>query len=404
MKVSDLYLIRKDKFVPFCFGCGIFLAYIGSLNPSFLWKLSSLYVLPAAFLAGTSVFVAQSMKEPAVFTRNDYLLPVSVCVVLVFYMSFATGGNVNRYIAQVFHIIVFASLFMANGVTLFKLSTWISKAMACLLIVSILFYLLYLSGFPLPSRNAQFGDMYYYTDYYFFLLDDRSLFIFPRFHSVFLEPGHLGTVTILLLLSQIGHWRKWYNVVLWVTTLMTFSLAAYVLSIVVVSLNLWIHRRLALKKLCVVICFLSAVTAGAFFYNGGDNLVHDLILLRLEVNDEGQLEGDNRVTGSFEDEYDSFLHSSDILFGRDYDYEIPGNSGYRVFIYEYGLMGLFLLLAFFAFSMRNAEDKRVLCSAAIVALLCFLVRGNSFLFCNFVPLFITVNTPAAYLGIDEERE
>lgn len=402
MKISSLYLIRKDGLVAFCFGCGITLAYFGSLNPSFLWPLGTLYVLPAAFLVGAAMFVSHSMRESS-FIRTDYLLPVFIYVVLAFYMSFASGGNLNNYIGDVFHIAVFSSLFMVDKRMLFKLSTWISKAMACLLVVSIMFYLLYLLGFPLPSRNAQYGDLYYYTNYYFFLLDDRSLSIFPRFHSVFLEPGHLGTATVLLLLSQCGHWRKWYNVVLWTATLMTFSLSAYVLSVVIVFLNLWIHRKYIFKKLCMVICFLSAVAVCAFFYNGGDNLVHDLILIRLEISDEGRLEGDNRVEDWFESEYESYLHSSDVFLGRDYDYTIAGNSGYRLFIYEYGLVGLFLVLLFYTSFMKEAEDKRVLCSAALIAFLCFWVRGYPLWYSNFIPLFTLVNMPFACLRSKEEE-
>ena len=387
MKVSDLYLIKKDKFVSFCFGSGIFLAYIGSLNPWFLWPLGALYVVPAALLVGASMTVASSMRDP-VFTRTDYLLPLFIYVVLAFYMSFAMGGNVNAYIGNIFHIVIFSSLFMVGKGMLFKLSTWISKSMACLLIVSIPFYFLYLLGVPLPSKDTQYGELYYYTNYFFFLLDDRSLFLFPRFHSVFLEPGHLGTATVLLLFSQCGHWRKWYNVVLWVATLMTFSLAAYVLSVVIMFLNSWMHRKYLFKKFCVAVCLLSGFVVGAFFYNGGDNLVHDLILIRLEVSDEGELAGDNRVAGWFEDEYESYLNSSDIFWGRDYDYTIVGNSGYRLFIYENGLVGLFLVVLFYASFMMGTEDKRIFCSVALVAFLCFWVRGYPLWYNNFIPLYI----------------
>ena len=344
LKVSDLYLIKKETIVISCFEIGMLIAYWGSLNPWFLWPIGSLYIVPAAFFVLIAMFVSSTMHEN-IFSRTDYLLPLTAYIILGYYLLFVNSGNINAFIGSFFQIVVFMSLFMVDKQILFTLTSFLSKAMACLLIVSIPFYLLYLLGFTFPSTNAQYGDgLYTYTNFYFFLLDDRSISIFPRFHSVFLEPGHLGTATVLLLFAQCGYWRKWYNVILWIATLMTFSLAAYVLSVVVIFLNLWMRGKNIFKKALFVICCVAGTVIGSFFYNDGENLIHDLIVIRLEIDEEGGLSGDNRVAGWFEDEYDSYLQSSDVFFGRDYDYKIPGNSGYRLYIYENGLTGLFLFI------------------------------------------------------------
>lgn len=404
MKISDLYLIRKQDLVSLCWGGGIFVAYLGSLNPWFLWPLGALYVIPAAFLVLVAFCVSATMREP-LFTRHDFLVPLSLYVLLAFYMSFAGGGNINAFIGNIFHIILFLSLFMADKKALFDLSTWLSKGMACLLLVSIPFYLLFLMGVSLPSVNVQYENgLYSYSNYFFFLLDDRSIFVFPRFHSVFLEPGHLGTATVLLLFAQCGHWKKWYNIVLWIATVMTFSLAAYVLSVVIVFLNLWMHGRRVFRGVCIALCLAGAGVAGAVLYNDGDNLVYNLILLRLEVNDEGELSGDNRVEGWFEDEYESYLDSSDIVFGRDYDYSISGNSGYRVFIYEYGLVGLFLALVFYLSFLLRTPDRRILLSVALVAFLCFWVRGYPLWYSVFIPFYILSCRSMPRTGQKEEAQ
>ena len=169
---------------------------------------------------------------------------------------------------------------------------------------------------------------------------------------------------------------------------MTFSLAAYVLSLVIIFLNLWMHGKQVVKGICAIVCCVGVGVTSAFFYNDGDNLVHDLILLRLEVNDEGELSGDNRVAGWFEEEYESYLHSSDIVFGRDYDYSISGNSGYRVFIYEYGLVGLFLVIAFYLIFMLKTSDKRIFWSVALISFLCFWVRGYPLWYSVFIPFYV----------------
>ena len=172
---------------------------------------------------------------------------------------------------------------------------------------------------------------------------------------------------------------------------MTFSLAAYVLSVVVIFLNLWMRGKNIFKKALFVICCVAGTVIGSFFYNDGENLIHDLIVIRLEIDEEGGLSGDNRVAGWFEDEYDSYLQSSDVFFGRDYDYSIPGNSGYRLYIYENGLIGLFLVILLYLTFLIKAIDKRVLWSVALIAVLCFWVRGYLLWYSVFIPLFALTN-------------
>lgn len=405
LSVSDLFLIKKETLAYSCFGAGMLVAYWGSLNPWFFWPIGSLYIFPAGFLVLLSLCVSNALQHP-LFTRAGFLWPLVAYVVLSFYLLLVNGGNVNAFIGNMFHVMLFWSLFIVNREILFWLTTFLSKAMACLLVVSMSAFVLYLLGFPLPSWDTQFGDgLYTYSNFFFFLFDDRSIMsIFPRFHSVFLEPGHLGTATVLLLFSQCGHWKTWYNVVLLVATLMTFSLAAYVLLVVIVFLNLWIKGKHVVGKVLATVALIAAVVVGAFYYNRGDNLLHDLILIRLEISDEGELSGDNRVAGWFESEYESYLQSSDIFFGRDYDTRITGNSGYRVFIYENGFVGLFLVIVFYLLSMMHTENRRVVISAFVIAILCFWVRGYPLWYSNFIPLYALVNMPFACIGLKKEEE
>ena len=141
------------------------------------------------------------------------------------------------------------------------------------------------------------------------------------------------------------------------------------------------------KKVCVVLCIVGGIITGAFFYNNGENLLHDLILIRLEMDEEG-LSGDNRVAGWFESEYESYLQSSDIIFGRDYDYSISGNSGYRLFIYENGLVGLILVTVFYLTFMLKTQDRRIFLSVALISVLCFWVRGYPLWYSVFIPLYV----------------
>ena len=378
-RLSDLYLIRKEKLSVMLFHVGMLIAFLGSMSPWFMWPLGSLYHLPAAVFIVTSLIVSYTMEEP-VFNRTDYLFPLLAFFVVSIYICLSSGSNIKAYIMIAVKASIVYSLICLDAHRLYNLTTFIAKVMGVLLAASLAGHFLYLLGFTLPGESVQLGEFYTFTNHYLFLLDDRNLFtIVPRFNSYFPEPGHIGSAAAFLLFAQRGHWRKWYNMVLLATIAFSFSLAAYIYLTAIIFLNLWIEKKKMFRKLAITIAFFIAAITTAFTYNGGNNLVHDLILLRLEVNDD-KLEGDNRVTGNFEKDYENYIGSSDMLFGRSYDNTVEfGNAGFKVFFYDHGLAGVILVFLFYFLALWNAPNKRAVTSAFIVLTLYFIVSAYMFL-------------------------
>ena len=378
-RLSDLYLIRKETLSVSLFHIGMLIAFLGSMNPWFMWPLGSLYPVPAAAFVVVSLAVSYTMNEP-VFNRTDYFLPLSAFFVASVYICLSSGSNVNAYIMIVFKAFIVYSLICLDTHRLYNLTTFIAKVMGVLLAASLAGHFLYLLGFPLPGKSVQLGEFYTFTNHYLFLLDDRNLFvIIPRFNSYFPEPSHVGSAAAFLLFAQRGHWRKWYNTVLLATIAFSFSLAAYIYLTAIIFLNLWIEKKKMFRKLAITIAFFIAAITTAFTYKGGNNLVHDLILLRLEINDD-KLAGDDRVTGNFEKDYENFLESSDILLGRSYDNTFEfGNAGFKVFFYDHGMVGITLVVLFYFFALWNAPNKRAVTAAFIILTLYFIVSAYMFL-------------------------
>ena len=280
LKKLDIQTIKKEKLVQICFYAGILLAFFGSLHPWFLWPLGTLYPLPSGLLIGTAMLIAKTTKDNW-FTNDHFLAPVMGYVAISTYMLVINETNINGYIVNVFHTAIFYSIFRLKTEKMEAFMTFLCKVMGGLLLVSIPAFFLYLVGFPFVGVDAVYGDdLYSYTNYFLFMIDDRTLWaFFPRFSSVFLEPGHLGTAATLLLSTQFGKWKKWYNIVLLVALLLTFSLAAYVIYVVVIFLKLWVQRKQFIGKLIMMVAFISTIVVGSFFYNNGENLLHDLILI-----------------------------------------------------------------------------------------------------------------------------
>lgn len=82
-------------------------------------------------------------------------------------------------------------------------------------------------------------------------------------------------------------------------------------------------------------------------------MLHKLIILRLEFND-GEMAGNNRVTKGFDAEYESYLQTSDIILGRDYDYSNFGDSGYKVFFYDLELLVYYYYMLFTYYHLQNS--------------------------------------------------
>lgn len=391
----DIFKIRKKDIARTFFHIGILIAYWGALMPWFIWKIEGVYFILSFMFIFMSMLISRTLESP-LFTRKDYHIPMMSYLILVVMMRIVNGNNINSYISLVFYSLIFLSLFSASITELKKLMKFLCKVMAILLAVSLFFFVLYILGFPLPNSPIAHEElMYSYTNYYFFLIDDRSFFVLiPRFHSVFMEPGHLGTAGTFLLLTQLGNWKKWYNVILLVSTILTFSLAAFVLLVMVMFANAWIRRKKILSKLLFLAGFLAIVTVSAIFYNDGDNLLNTLIIERLEVND-GKLAGDNRVTDTFEAAFNDFLQTDDILFGREYELAEFGwgNAGYRVYIYDYGLVVLVLTILFYILAVSSSRERRAIISMFVIAVASFWVRATPLSFYYFIPLYAF-----AYIG------
>ena len=401
MSGKDVF-VDKQKLSEWLFIIGFCIAFFGSLRPWFLWPIDMYYPVLAAIPAFFALCLSHTMKNP-VFKDKNWFFPLITYVILQVYFLLAVQSNVNAYIALSFNVILYMALFRIDKRLLPDLTRCLAKVLASILIVSIAWYFLYLLGFPLPSVDVDYKDgEYFFSNYYFFLLDDRFMFmLIPRFHSVFLEPSYLGTATVMLLMTQYGQWKKWYNIVLIIATFMTFSLEAYILFFILIFLNLWIMNKHVFAKAFISVAIVAAVVIGSFYYKDGDNLINQLIVIRLEVED-GEMAGDNRVDTSFQNEFDNLISSSDIIFGRgafDETQYGEGNAGFRVFMFQYGLVGIILLLVFHLITVKNASYYKLVIAAFLIVLLDFIVRAYPLVYAVFLPYYFLRSVNGFFLSL-----
>ena len=401
--LSQLFLIQKRTIALLLFYFGIIIVYFASLTPWFLWPIQR-YYMPMAFLPlVASMLLSLRLKAP-LFTRKDYFLPTVTMSLFLLMMALSSGRNINGIFMVFFSTTVYLSIFKVDIPELHKLSDMLATIMACILAVSIPFFILHLIGFSLPHSRTGLGD-YMFDNYRFFLIDDRSNWeLIPRFHSVFVEPAHLGMACVTLLYAQAGKWDTWRCRILFLALFMSFSLAAYACMVAMLFSVSWMKGKAVIGKILILGSIILTIGVSSMFYNKGDNLINNLIVNRLMLDEEGEMEGNNRTSDLFTREYEKMISSGEILFGKGNE-ELAkfgfGNSGYRVFIYCYGIISVFFLcLMFFALS-RTSTNKRACLSMLLVHALSFWAHGiphRPYIYISlYVLLFSTIYPPKPIL-------
>lgn len=310
-----------------------------------------------------------------------------IILILIFYLHFTILSNnsvfeVFRYGALSFSMISIVLLPVYEKEYLLKIITLFFEV---ILVISIPFWLLFLLGVNLPhSALIQHPNGFHvYYNYYFFRIGVQNLdAIFPRFSSVFLEPGQLATPCVFLFFLNAMENEKVFsfkNLVLLVAILLSLSLVGYGILLVSLVAIAWFKGS---RYRYILTTFVLLAVGGFYIYfsTQEDSAVNNRILSRLEYDEDKIISGNNRTAKVFEKNYESFIQSRDKYFGihgqlKTYGYDWTNNSsGYQKFIVHYGIVGfsIFMLLILLLFwHNRNSRTFVFL----IILIIASLVRN-----------------------------
>lgn len=280
-----------------------------------------------------------------------------IVVFLLFYcMMSVLVWNDNGIISIVLSMALFLSMVSIMILPISEkryLLAAVTNCFVVILLVSIPVWILYLAGVSLPHSGIVYhsNGFHVYYDYYFFRVSAKGLSLFPRFCSVFLEPGQLATPCAFLWILNGANF-KWKNIVLLTGIVLSFSLISFglVLSGFVVS-RLYDSSQYGYVKSVLA---LTIVIGISFYFSqneSSEDPVSSLIVSRLSYDDEKIISGNNRTTKYFDDKFDVLMKSSDKYWGisqqlrkhEDWTYNC---SGYKKFIVHRGIVGFATFLTF----------------------------------------------------------
>ena len=362
-----------------------------SLWPWFIY----FYVSGGLKLAlGPSITLLAFLVSPYSFhlTSRD----VGVFLLLLIAALLGTSGNINAYLGTILRCVPFL-LFMAakqeiRVATLESFSKWY----VWILGISLLFWTLFLIGIPLPHVHLKIVDdnFYEFDNYYFFIKNTHLLFsdsFFPRFNSIFLEPGYVACFIVLMLFGGNYDFRRLRNVIYLAALIMTFSLAGWFLFFI--ALIPFLNQKGHIKWVYIVM-FIGFIGIFLYLNNKSEaNVVNMLIGERLRMVN-GEMAGYNRANDEIEALWrNGFLTSSDALWGlrEEYytKYDFGASVDSRAYIIRFGIIAFVFYVWFLFRSLRTKWSSRGLWIFVIVSL--FVYRGYSIMFSDAL-LFVYISS------------
>lgn len=373
----------------------IFVAFLQSLYAWFTWgQLTKSIIILITFLH-CAVFLVSAPKFFSI-KRANYI-PLVLFAFAELYIVIDAG--ILSFIRAGLQIVIVAFVLFLKDNLKEELLKYFTRAIALILFVSLLAWILFLIGVPLPHFEIRNPDYeYLFDNYYFFLADNKGLV--PRFSSIFLEPGHIGIITAFLLYANRFNLKRIEVLVIFIATIFTLSLAAYILTFISAFYFVIIKSK---RKIISIIIFISIVLTGVYYFSylNSDNVVNNLIFARLKYKD-GDISGNDRSSYDFNAYFNSFVKTNDVIIGIGNDFLhmdwSKGIAGWKVFIVQYGIIGTLLVFVFYCSLVYYNKSKSSM-MFLIVYILCFIQAAYPLWLCELF-IFITamplLNTNTKY--------
>ncbi len=363
----------------------ILLCFLQSMYAWFLWESERLVLLLTIGITIVySIIDISSLK----FKKSN-IIPIILLMVVELYTR--RGMNFNSVVLTMLIVIFLSIIISFNDKIKIDLLQFFTKAFAYFLTLSLVAWILFLLGLSLPHYTTDFNDNHYiFENHYFFLFDITSGELLPRFSSIFLEPGQLGMITTFLICANKFDLKNKSVLIIFIATLFTLSLAAYIMLITAVSIYMMIDSKKPIRNIMLGVLFITIFFVFFSTFNGGDNVINNLLFSRLKVED-GNIAGNNRFTKDLDILYDQIMNTSDSLWGIGLtEYENNSSAqgaGYKVFIIQHGLVCTLLVFLFYFFIVMGNISKMAWI-LFITYILCFLQAAYPLWICELL-LFIT---------------
>jgi hypothetical protein len=271
----------------------ILVGLLQSFKAYFLWGISDIIMQIA--LVAVSLF--SLVISPYLFTYSKNNAMWFLLLLLASSIT-SINSNFNGFLFSVLRILpVFFILLLKTDYKI-NLFLFIRKWFSLLLLISVTGWILYLIGVELPYKMIYYGSYegfahYTYENHYLYLVQVSRFITFPRFYSVFIEPGYLGCLLSIMLFLGNYKFDK-TNIPFWISLFLTFSLAGWILTLFGFVAMRLVNSKYRITWLVTIVTVMLISSNFAKKYNDGNNWVNYAFFNRLEYDAEKGIAGYNR--------------------------------------------------------------------------------------------------------------
>jgi hypothetical protein len=327
------------------------------------------------------------VQKKIIFSSLKYNSSIFFSIILFSWIYFGKIDGIETLIRFLFKIIIVIYVLMLKESEKRKIIPLFTNIFSIIVGISIFFYILVvIIGIDLPYKTLKHPNNWYpvFRNYLFFVITDESYVLFQRFRSIFTEPGHIGTYAALLLYINKYELRKKTNFIILLGIILSFSLAAYLLTLVgyfICKLNE--KRKIYINFMFVLLMGLTVGYLGVYLYNNNNNnLFTQTIINRLQYDEDKGIVGNNRINANFESYYEnSFKKSQNLIIlglGDNKVNELSKGqewvfSGYKGFLVRYGIIGIICVILFYGTIIIHAKSL-IIIGLYILYIISFLQR------------------------------
>lgn len=290
------------------------------------------YVVKSSLIILVVLIAINAKKKYFEYKLNNIIF---FSLVLIFFLCLSIFNdeifNGISIFSFVFFIIIFVEISNLRLITLY-----FSNIYVLIVSLGIFMYILVMSGIIIDGNyqasNHSLKTMagFYYINYYNFLLvlkNENYDFLsgYIRFQSIFDEPGVIGTISGLLLISTYKIKIKIKEVVYLITGILSLSLSFYVF--------LGIYLIIRKNYRTIIILLISLLLSYLWIVHSGNDAILDYLNNRIS-------RGDNRISSCFMFNFNEYFYNN-AIFGVGQNSTINTGcdvSSYLSYIYDYGVL------------------------------------------------------------------
>lgn len=344
-----------------------------------LFRFSILFL----FLIGVQAWFTWNIKETITYgliflisalyqKERKIKFNLSKTAKIGFFLMFCAWEFINRswavFAAVMFLLRFYPLVVLYQDPKMKQTVQFVLSGFAVLLIPSICVYIIspILPKGPIIANDAT--DVYKFYNYLFLIIRTDGI---DRFGAFCLEPSYLGTACAFILYLTRYNLKLWFNKIYLLALILSFSLAG--IGIAIIGYFIVTLRTIKAIGTVIAISIFLMLSANFFqYYNGGDNVINEKIVSRLQFDEKKGISGNNRVSWTTDMYFASLLLSGERWYGLgketidyinggstghgDFGSQIRG-AGFKIFILYNGLIGVILCIGFYGFLAADCPSN-----------------------------------------------